>query len=131
MIIVVQGIPQKYSFKYYRSKISKKREIEDDFKHRIRARWLMWRIIFWVLCGRHILTRIEGKILLDRDWTSYDIRKECRVILLMRKISLTYMKTLRWMYDKCRKCRIKVNECIQEHFGIISKVDKLKETLLK
>lgn len=44
----------------------------------------------------------------------------------MQKMSEAKMKILRWMYGKTRKDKTK-NECIQEHLGIASKCDKLRD----
>ena len=44
-------IPQRDSFCYLSSIISKDEEIDEDVKHRIKARWLKWRLAFEVLCN--------------------------------------------------------------------------------
>ena len=60
MRIEVQEIPQRDSFCYLGSIISKDVEI-DDVEHKIKVRWLKWRIFFRVLCDRRMPARLKGK----------------------------------------------------------------------
>ena len=45
-------IPQSDSFYYLGSIICKDGEINEDVEHRIKARWLKWRLVSGVLCDR-------------------------------------------------------------------------------
>ena len=55
------NIPQRESFIYLGSIIRKDREIEEDAKHRIRARWIKWRLAFEVPSDRRIPKRLKEK----------------------------------------------------------------------
>ena len=68
--------------------MSKDTEIEEDFEHKIKARWLKWRHDFRVLCNQHIPTKnanhnankIEGRISLENYLIGYDLGAECFAI---------------------------------------------------
>ena len=59
--IKAQEIPQKDSFQYLGSRISKDGQIEEDVEHKIRARWFKQRLASCVLCDRCIPTKLKGK----------------------------------------------------------------------
>lgn len=48
----------------------------------------------------------------------------------MQKMSLAKIRMSRWMFRKIRKDKNR-NECIQEHFMIVSIGDKLQETCMR
>ena len=50
MRIKDQEIPQRDSLCYLGSIISKDGEIDEDVEHRIKVRWLKWRLASGVLC---------------------------------------------------------------------------------
>ena len=58
--IKAQEIPQRYSFRYLSSKISKDGEIDKNVKKSIKAGWLKRRLASGVLCGRRMPTRLKG-----------------------------------------------------------------------
>ena len=59
--IEAQEILQKESFQYLGSMISKNAEIEEDVEHRIKTRWLKWRLVSRVLCDQRMPTRLKEK----------------------------------------------------------------------
>ena len=50
MRIEAREIPQRDSFRYLDSIISKDGEIDEDVEHRIKVGWLKRRLVFGVLC---------------------------------------------------------------------------------
>ena len=70
--IEAQKIPQRDSFRYLGSIISKDGEIDEGIKHRIKAGWLKWRLASIVLCNWRIPTRLKKDFIkkwLDQLWT--------------------------------------------------------------
>ncbi|XP_009792092.1 uncharacterized protein [Nicotiana sylvestris] len=57
-----QVIPMRASFTYLGSIIQYNREIDEDVAHRIRARWMKWRLAFDVLCDRNMPLRLKEDV---------------------------------------------------------------------
>jgi hypothetical protein len=49
------------TFRYLRSMLQSEGEIDEDVRHRIRARWVKWRQASGVLCDKKVSNKLKGK----------------------------------------------------------------------
>ena len=125
-------IPQSDSFCFLGSIISKDGEIDEDVEHRIKSRWLKWRLAFGVLCDRRMPTRLKGRFYRTTIRPVMTYGAECWPITKqhVHKMDVVDMRMLRWICGKARKEKIR-NDHFREHLGIATIEDKIRETRLR
>jgi hypothetical protein len=64
-------VPKKGTFLYLGSILQKEGDIDEDFSHRIKVRWLKWRQAAGVLCDPRVPHKLKDKILQDINPVGY------------------------------------------------------------
>ena len=85
-----------------------------------------------MLCDHRMPTRLKGEFyrIVIRPTMTYGA--ECWSIKKQHvyKMDVMEMRMVRWMFGKIKKDKIR-NECFQEHLGVTSIGDKIRETRLR
>ena len=128
MRIKAQEIPQRDSFSYLGSIISKDMEFDEDVEHKIKAGWLKWRFASGVFCDQRSPTRLKEKLYRTMIRPVMTYGAECLPIRNdhMYKMDVVEVRMLRWMCGKIKKDKIR-NEHFREHLGLTSIGDKIKK----
>ncbi|XP_070052709.1 uncharacterized protein [Nicotiana tomentosiformis] len=122
-----QVIPKRDSFKYLGSVIQRDGEIDEDVTHRIRVRWMKWRLASRVMCDRKVPPILKGKFYraVVRPAMLYGV--ECWPVknLHTQKMKVAEMIMLRWMCGHTRMDKIR------EKVGVSPMDAKMREARLR
>ena len=125
-------VPRVEKFKYLRSIVEERGDIDEDISHRLRTGRQKWKKAAGVLCDKKILFRLKGRVYRTVIRPALLYGAECWPIqkTQVQRLMIVEMRMIRWMHGFTRRDRIR-NVVIRKRVGVAPLKEKLRETRLR